>query len=75
MLIGTAFDLANELVHPGVRTVIDLDMNRGWPAAFVYRHSTSTTTGTKINPAIARTADVSFDRPLEDFSLSHLPIS
>jgi hypothetical protein len=67
MLSGTAFDLANELVHLGVRTAIDLDMNRGWPAAFVYRHSTSGTTGTKINPAIAHTADVYFDRPLKDF--------
>jgi hypothetical protein len=58
------------MVPLGVRTAIDLDMSRGWPAAFVYWHTNSVTSGAKINHAIANTVNIRYDRRLKDFVVS-----
>lgn len=64
---GRAYDLGRELVHLGVRTAINLDMNGGWPAAFTYSHSGGKVSGRRISSAVFHGPDIYYDRPLKDF--------
>ncbi len=62
-----ASELAAALVRLGAVTGIALDMNTGWPAALVFRHSGNHVVGTRLSPVMHQYLNAYYSRPEKDF--------
>jgi hypothetical protein len=62
-----ASELAATLVRLGAVTGIALDMNTGWPAALVFRHSGSHVVGTRLSPVMHQHLNAYYSRNEKDF--------
>ncbi len=60
-------ELAAALVRLGAVTGIALDMNTGWPAALVFRHSGGHVVGTRLSPVMHQYLNAYYSRPEKDF--------
>lgn len=60
-------ELAAALVRLGAVTGIALDMNTGWPAALVFRHTGSHVVGTRLSPVMHQYLNAYYSRPEKDF--------
>jgi len=64
---ATAPALADALVRLGVVTAIALDMNSGWPAALVFRHTGSRVSSTRLSPVMHQFLTAYYARTTKDF--------
>ena len=60
-------ELAAALVHAGVVTAIDLDMNSGWPAALTYRHSGAHLKAARLSPYMHQLLNAYYKRIPKEF--------
>ena len=62
-----ASELAAGLVRLGAVTGIALDMNTGWPAALIFRHSGNHVVGTRLSPVMHQHLNAYYARNEKDF--------
>jgi len=64
---STPAQLAAEAVRLGAVTAIALDMNSGWPAALIYRHTSRAISSRRLSPVMHQYLNAYYGRTTKDF--------